>query len=109
MLKDLVSKALNKLKMLEELIVKTLNKLEELMVKTLNKLMMIDLSENPYSSDYCRLNLDKDLYTDSICENIAAQLEDDGVRFDLEYLMEHGYDFSLAIDTLVEDGRLSYL
>lgn len=98
MLKNLVLKALNKLMMSEELI-----------LKTLNKLMMIDLSINPYSSDYCRLNLDGEVYTDTICERIAAQLEDDGVRFDLEYLMEHGYNFSLAIDTLVEDGRLNYL
>lgn len=95
--------------MLKDLTLKALNKLEELIVKTLNKLMMIDLSENPYSSDYCRLNLDREVYTDTICESIAAQLEDDGVRFDLEYLMEHGYEFSLAIDTLVEDGRLRYL
>lgn len=83
--------------------------LKELVLKGLNKLMMIDLSRNPYDADYCRLNLSQEWYTDVICENIAKQLEDDEVRFDLEYLIEHGYRFDVAIDVLVEEGRLRYL
>ena len=62
-----------------------------------------------YQFEFCRLILDKEVYSDVICKNIATQLEDDKVRSDLEFLIKHGYEFSLAVDTLVEDGRLRYL
>ena len=65
------------------------------------------LSKYPF--EFCRLILDKEVYSDVICKNIATQLEDDEVRSDLEFLFKHGYEFSLAVDTLVEDGRLRYL
>ena len=64
---------------------------------------------NKYPFEFCRLILDKEVYSDVICENIATQLEDDVVRSDLEFLIKNGYEFSLAVDTLVEDGRLRYL
>ena len=65
------------------------------------------LSKYPF--EFCRLILDKEVYSDVICKNIATQLEDDEVRSDLEFLIKHGYEFGLAVDTLVEDGRLRYL
>lgn len=65
------------------------------------------LSKYPY--EFCRVILDKEVYSDVICKNIATQLEDDEVRSDLEFLIKHRYDFSLAVDILVEDGRLRYL
>lgn len=64
---------------------------------------------NKYSLEFCRANLDKEVYSDMICRNIAAQLEDDETRSNLEYLMRHGYEFDLAVNTLAEDGYLRYL
>ena len=65
------------------------------------------LSKYPF--EFCRLILDKEVYSDMICKNIVTQLEDDEARSDLEFLIKHGYEFSLAVDTLVEDGYLRYL
>ena len=65
------------------------------------------LSKYPF--EFCRLILDKEVYSDAICKNIATQLEDDETRSNLEYLMKHGYEFDLAVITLAEDGYLRYL
>lgn len=67
---------------------------------------MTKKEERKYSKEYCRQNL-SNYFDNWRCEEIAYQLQDNWLKDDLEYLMRHGYSFELAINELIEDGKMT--
>lgn len=63
-------------------------------------------SNNVYTKEYVRANLDSWYYTNWQCEEIAYQLQDNWKRDDMDKMLRRGYRFYEAIQKMVDDGEL---
>ncbi|MBQ8762457.1 MAG: hypothetical protein IJZ26_04035 [Clostridia bacterium] len=59
-----------------------------------------------YSVEYCKQNLNQNVFDSWNCQDIAYQLQDNWLKDDLEYLLRNGYTFQRAIEEFVEKGRI---
>lgn len=59
-----------------------------------------------YSVEYCKQNLNQNVFDSWNCQDIAYQLQDNWLKDDLEYLLRNGYTFQRAIEEFVEKGKI---
>ena len=59
-----------------------------------------------YSVEYCKQNLNQNVFDSWNCQDIAYQLQDNWLKDDLEYLLRNGYTFQRAVEEFVEKGKI---
>lgn len=62
--------------------------------------------ELEYDRDYCKEHLNRRYYDNWNCDTVADELRDNWTRQELNKLLENGYEFSRAVDKLVENGTI---
>ena len=60
-----------------------------------------------YSVEYCKQNLNQNVFDSWNCQDIAYQLQDNWLRDDVESMLRRGYRFYECVEKLRADGKLN--